>query len=72
MTIESAAEQFAPHVIANWLFELAQRFTSFYTNVKVLSSEEPYRHNRLVLADFYSSVIKKGLSLLGVGVLEEM
>lgn len=72
MVVESAADQFCPHVIANWLFELAQGFTSFYTRVKVLSSEEPFRTNRLILADFYSSVVRRGLSLLGVGVLEEM
>ena len=64
--------QYFPHIIANWLYELARDFTSFYTNVRIVSSEEPYRQNRLILTDFYSSVIKTGLSLLGIETSEEM
>lgn len=72
MVVESASAQFYPHLLATWLFELTQIFTAFYTNVKVLASEEPYRQNRLMLIDFYSSVVKRGLALLGISVLEEM
>ena len=70
--VESSAVQYFPHIIANWLYDLARDFTSFYTNVRIVSSEEPFRQNRLILTDFYSSVIKTGLSLLGIETSEEM
>lgn len=68
-----AAQQFYPHIIANYLFELAQQFSSFYRTVSVLSAEnESMVNNRLVLTDFFSTVMKTGLGILGIDVLEEM
>ncbi len=71
--IGDAALQFYPHIIPNYLFELAQQFTSFYSNVPVLGADdEATVNNRLVLVDFFSSVMKTGLGLLGIEVIEEM
>lgn len=70
--VQSAAEQFYPHIIAVYLFELTQEFTSFYTDVKVLGEPQEIMQNRLLLTDFYSSVMQRGLALLGIGVVEAM
>lgn len=34
--VESAASQYSPHLICNYLFDLAQKFNLFYNNVKIL------------------------------------
>ncbi|MDQ7824761.1 MAG: arginine--tRNA ligase [Candidatus Eremiobacteraeota bacterium] len=71
--VSDAAAQCFPHLVATYLFELAQLFSAFYNNVAVLTaSSEPLRENRLMLVDFYSQVMKAGLGLLGIEVLEEM
>lgn len=68
----SAGKQYYPHIVATYLFELAQEFSRFYGNVKVIGEEEKVMVQRLLLIDFYSHVMKIGLSLLGIGVVEEM
>lgn len=71
--VKDASEGFYPHIVANYLFELAQDFTAFYSAVKVLSADgELQLENRLFLTAFYAQVMKTGLSLLGIGVMEEM
>jgi arginyl-tRNA synthetase len=71
--VRDAATQFYPHLISNYLFECAQQFTSFYSNLPVLNAQDVgERENRLILLDCYSKVMKNGLALLGVDVMEEM
>ena len=68
--IEKAYNQLAPNLIANYCYELAQTFNEFYHGCPVLgSAEEGFR---LKLVDSFRVVMKNGLDLLGIGVLEEM
>jgi arginyl-tRNA synthetase len=67
-----AVEGFMPHVIANYLYDLAQRFNSFYAGVPVLNASGDLRTFRLVLVKCFSQVMKNGLSLLGIDVVEKM
>lgn len=72
-TVKQAAESFHPHIIASYLFELAQLFTAFYNTAPVLHAEsKDLRKARLFLVWAYSIVLKNGLSLLGIECLEEM
>ena len=71
-TVVSSGKQYYPHIIATYLFELAQEFSRFYGNVKVIGEEEKVMQQRLLLIDFYSQVMKTGLALLGIAVVEEM
>jgi arginyl-tRNA synthetase len=71
--VREAATQFYPHILATYLFELAQIFTTLYNNLPVLAaSPHGERDNRLVLIAFFSEVMKRGLNLLGLEVMEEM
>lgn len=71
--VRDAATEFYPHFISTYLFELAQQFTAFYSNVSVLCADnDSCVNNRLILVDFFSVVMKSGLGLLGIDVLEEM
>lgn len=60
----------APNLVANYCFELATLFNSFYHNCPVLGGiEEGFR---LQLVEAFKITIKKGLDLLGIETLEEM
>jgi arginyl-tRNA synthetase len=67
-----AAEESRPHYICNYLFELATFFHKFYELCPVLTSEEPVRDSRLLLADLTARTLCEGLHLLGIDVVEQM
>ncbi|MBU0929450.1 MAG: arginine--tRNA ligase [Nanoarchaeota archaeon] len=68
--IISAARQNSPAIIANYTYELAQLFNEFYHSCPVLKSDNEWF--RLALVQATRQVIKNGLNLLGIDVLEEM
>jgi arginyl-tRNA synthetase len=63
---------FRPNILANYLFELANSFHSFYEACPVLKSEEPARSSRLALCELTGRVLQKGLELMGIRVPEKM
>ena len=63
---------FRPNILANYLFELANSFHTFYEACPVLKSEEPARNSRLALCDLTARVLQRGLDLLGIKVPERM
>jgi arginyl-tRNA synthetase len=71
--IEAAASDYRPNYLTTYLYELAQKFSAFYTNCPVLKAEEGKRPTRLLLCDLTAKTIKHGLSeLLGIEVVEQM
>jgi len=72
LTLEAAEEEFRPNFICNYLYELAGRFTSFYENCPVLKADDATRASRLRLCDLTARVLKQGLEVLGIEVLEQM
>ena len=71
--IGQAAETRSPNLICNYVFELARDFNSFYEAVPVLKTEDNNLiMTRLALVEATAQVIKNGLSLLGIKVLEKM
>lgn len=67
-----AAEEFKPNLIANYLFELAGKFNSFYASLPVLQAEEGVKEARLKLVEAVTVVLKNGLGLFGISAPEEM
>ena len=63
---------FRPNILANYLFELANSFHTFYEACPVLKSSEPARSSRLALCELTGRVLKHGLGLLGIKVPERM
>ncbi|MGF1514797.1 MAG: arginine--tRNA ligase [Elainellaceae cyanobacterium] len=61
-----------PNRLCQYLFELSQKFNQFYDRCSVLQADEPQRTSRLLLCDVTARVIERGLSLLGIPVLERM
>ena len=71
--VQLAARDYAPHVIANYLRELADRFHSYYNAHRFLLDEQPeLTAARLSLAAATKQVIVNGLGLLGVSAPESM
>ncbi|MES2309606.1 MAG: arginine--tRNA ligase [Verrucomicrobiota bacterium] len=70
--IEIAAHEYRPHFLCVYLFELATTFHKFYENCPVRDAELPLQQSRLVLCEFTSKTLAKGLELLGIETLDEM
>ncbi len=71
--IQAAAADYRPNYLTAYLYELAQKFSVFYTNCPVLKAEPGKRPTRLLLCDLTAKTIKHGLSeLLGIKVVEQM
>ncbi len=71
--VEKAAAEFAPHHLAGYLFELAQRFNAFYNTHQIINAENSdARERRTVLTQATANVLEYGLGLLGVQTPEEM
>ena len=70
--VPSVLNDYRLNVLANYLFELANSFHSFYEACPVLKSEEPARSSRLALCDLTGRVLRQGLGLLGIDVPERM
>ena len=70
--VEDVARQCYPHVLCNYLYELADAFMKFYEQCPVLRADEPVRTSRLLLALLTARVVRQGLDLLGIETLERM
>ncbi len=71
-TVPQVLNDFRPNILANYLFEVANSFHTFYEACPVLKSEEPARSSRLALCDLTGRVLQRGLELLGIKVPEKM
>ena len=70
--VPQVLNDFRPNILANYLFELANSFHTFYEACPVLKSDEPVRSSRLALCDLSGRVLQRGLDLLGIKVPEKM
>ncbi len=67
---QSAALNYAPNTLCNYLFDLAQKFNFFYQKQRILESEKS--EFRLALTLTVGQTLKQGLHLLGIKVPERM
>jgi arginyl-tRNA synthetase len=68
-----AAEEYRPHYLCLYLFDLATFFHKFYESCPVLSAKgDDVRDSRLVLCDLTAHTLRQGLNLLGIDVVEQM
>src|SRR5437667_201913 len=70
--VPQVLNDFRPNILANYLFELANSFHTFYEACPVLKSDEPARSSRLALCVLTGRVLYRGLDLLGIKVPEKM
>jgi arginyl-tRNA synthetase len=71
--IEAAVADYRPNYLTGHLYELAQKFSAFYTDCPVLDAGQDKRPTRLLLCYLTAKTIKHGLTdLLGIEVVEQM
>jgi arginyl-tRNA synthetase len=71
--VHDVAVDYRPNLLTQALFELANGFATFYEACDVLREPDPaLRTSRLLLCDLTARVLKQGLELLGIDVVEKM
>ncbi|HEX4145628.1 MAG TPA: arginine--tRNA ligase [Pirellulales bacterium] len=64
---------YRPNHLTSYLFELANRFSTFWEQCPVIRAEsDEVRRSRLLLCDLTARTIRLGLGLLGIRVVERM
>ncbi|OGJ48128.1 arginine--tRNA ligase [Candidatus Peregrinibacteria bacterium RIFOXYB12_FULL_41_12] len=71
-TIAKAAEELSPHGLAHYLLELASEFSKWYAVNTVKDAEGGLKAARLTLIKAVAQVLKNGLELMGIEVVEKM
>jgi len=71
--VEAAAQDWRLNLLTQYLYDLAQAFSAFYTNCPVLQATDDRRPTRLLLCDLTARTIQHGLKeLLGISVVDQM
>lgn len=72
-TVKLAGDEYSPAVIANYAYELAKEYNTFYHECPILIEEdENVKALRLAISALTSDVISSAMKLLGVSVPERM
>lgn len=72
-TVQLAAENFSPALIANYTYDLVKEFNSFYQQVSILGETEEQKKNlRVQLSQKVGEVIQSAFRLLGIDVPDRM
>ena len=70
VVLTDAVKEKAPHLVANYLFDLAQEFSRFYEVCRV--KDDPLESERLTLVAIFAKIMQHGLNILGITIPEEM
>lgn len=70
--VRAAAENYRPNILTDYLYDLAQIYSSFYQNVPFLKADEGARESRIRLCRSTASILKQGLDLLGIETPERI
>ena len=71
--VKSAGDNFAPSILAAYVYDLAKQFNGYYHDHSILREENAaVRSMRLALAQQVARVIRRGMALLGIDVPERM
>lgn len=71
-TVKDAGEKYEPCLVSALLIDIAQAFNKFYTEHRVLCDDLSVQNARLQVVEATETVLKKGLSLLGISAPEKM
>jgi len=70
--VKEAAEKRIPHRVSQYVLSLAATLHGYYNDEKILTENQDEMNEKLTLLNAVRIVLKDSLSLLGVGVKEEM
>src|SRR5690606_29382121 len=73
MKVSAAAEEYAPSLIAQYVYDLAKEYNRFYAELSIFNeSDDAIKTTRVALSYIVARTIKKGMGLLGIDVPERM
>jgi arginyl-tRNA synthetase len=70
--ILSAANKYAPNMIAEYLYDTASAFNNFYEKLTIAGAQGDQKKFRLALTKLLTTVLADGMTILGIDVLEKM
>ncbi|MGN0931303.1 MAG: arginine--tRNA ligase [Thermoguttaceae bacterium] len=71
--LENVSKDYRPNFLTAYLYDLANKYSSFFERCPVLKTEDDsIRSNRLLLCDLTARTIGLGLNLLGIQTVERM
>ena len=72
--VEQVAADCYPHTLCNYLYELSSLFMSFYEHCPILKPDVPdnIAKSRLQISAHSAAILKQGLDLLGIEVMDRM
>ena len=71
--LDQVAAEYRPNFLTAYLFELANRYSTFFEECPVLKApDEATRTSRLLLCDLTARTLRRGLELLGIAVVDKM
>ena len=71
-TLKQVVEKNEPSILARYLIELSQSFSSFYNNNKIIGEEKQVQDARLYLTYAVGNILKTGANLLGIEMPDRM
>lgn len=71
-TLRNAFENFKPHFVAGYLFEVCHRFSQFYTKCRIIGEAADVEASRMTLVQLVHAVLEEGLRILGIELPEAM
>jgi len=71
-TVISASNKKEPHIICNYVYELATLFHSYYSKEKFITDDKEYTNERMALLNAIKIVINNALNLIGIIPRESM
>lgn len=71
-TLQQAAVEYSPALIANYVYDLAKEFSQYYHDTTILKESPEVAYFRLYLARNVGQAIKDAMALLGIDVPERM
>jgi arginyl-tRNA synthetase len=70
--VNQAGATSQPHLVCEHIYELARAFNGFYAECPVLDAQGATRESRLGLTALTARQIRRGLGLVGIGVVDRM
>ena len=72
--IEQISQDAYPHLLCNYLYDVASLYMRFYESCPILKEgvSEAEKNSRLQLCDATATLLKMGLEILGIDVMEKM
>ena len=71
-TLQEVTQKEEPSILSRYLIDLAQSYSVFYNNNKIIGEEKEVQDARLYLTYIVGTVLEKGLNLLGIQVPDKM